>query len=103
MGREDMKRMGRVMAAGWPILQAIAKTPWLLVLILPLMSAITYDGSYKRDRYIPVVATGSVEIPVWGMTVYVKFRKLANGKGSILSVCIDTHYAKPYSWGLGIA
>lgn len=103
MGREDMKRMGRLMAVGFPFLQVLSRTPWLLALLLPFLAAITYNGGYKRDRYVPVVINGSVEVPLNGMTVRAKFRKLANGKGSIFSLSVDTHYTKPYSWGLGIA
>lgn len=103
MGREEMKQMGRLMAVGWPFLQIIAKSPWLLVLIFPFMSAITYDKYYKRDKYIPVVASGHIEVPLWGLDVSVKLRKTANGKGSILSFVAESKQQQKYSYALGIA
>lgn len=102
MSKVETQRMGRLMAAGWGILQIVAKTPWLLVLILPIIGAITYDGGYRRDRFVKVVARGSVTIILSGMDVTASLRPTANGKGSIFSLTMCVPKTK-YAWGLGIA
>jgi len=102
MSKEEKQRMGRLMAVGWGLLQVISKTPWLLVLIFPFMSAITYDKQYRRDWLIPVVATGRVSFDIHNLDTVIKIRPLANKKGSILTVDIVAQKTS-YSWALGIA
>jgi len=102
VSREEVQRMGRLMAVGLPMLRIISKTSWLLVLVLPLLTAIVYNGGVRRDKYIPVVATGSLSVPMWGLDLSVRIRPTANGKGSIFSISATTIKQK-YEWGLGIA
>ena len=102
MSREEVQRMGRLMAVGLPILRIISKTGWLLVLLLPLLTAIVYNGGIRRDRYIPAVMSGRVAAGIWGFDLSVGFRPTANGKGSICSITAVAVKQK-YDWGLGIA
>lgn len=90
------------MAAGWPFLQLVANTPWLLALLLPFMSAITYDRYWRAARVLPIVVEGVVRCRLAGMDVEVKFRPLGNGKGCMFVITAQAHPSN-YKWGLGIA
>lgn len=102
MSKEEKQRMGRLMAVGWGLLAVLSKTPWLLVLVFPFLSAITYDKRYRRDMLIPVVATGAISFDIHNMDAVIKVRPLANKKGSILTIDIVAQKTN-YSWALGIA
>ncbi len=110
MGREERQRLGRLQAAGWPFLQMLAKTPWLLTLLLPFMAAVTYDKYYRADRIIKAVIVGQISVIVAGMDVSLKLRPLGsnkenptgNGKGSMVIFTVQPHRATSLR-GLGIA
>lgn len=100
MSREEKQRVGRLMAAAWPLLGMVAKTPWLLVLVLPFLTAFTYNGGYVRDKFVPVVVSGKLELNVWGAIASVGFRPTANKKGSICSVRVVSTTSYKYAAGI---
>lgn len=102
MSQTQIKRIGRLMAVFWPLLIIIANTQWLMTFLLPPMSELTYENSYRRDWFIPVAAKGSLSFVLDKVENSISLRPTQNGKGSILSVKAEIKKGK-YNYALGIA
>lgn len=98
----QVKRIGRLMALLWPILIIIANTSWLMNLIVPSMTDVTYGNGYKRDFFIPVAISGEINFLIHQTENYIKARTTQNKKGAIISVNFRVNKGN-YKHTLGIA
>ncbi len=88
MTQREMKRVGRLMLAGYPIIVAIGRTTWLLVAILPILTSILYDRRFMRSWVIKAVLSASILIPVGGIVVQVLVRPIRSKPGSVAQLLI---------------
>ena len=88
MTRLEMKRISRLMLAGYPLIVAIGRTTWLLVAILPMLTAILHDRRFMRSWLIKAVLTASIVVPLGGITVQVMVRPNRTKPGSVAQLLI---------------
>ncbi len=88
MSRQEMQRAGRLMLAGYPFIVAVARTTWLLVAILPMLTAILYDRRFMRSWVIKAVLTASIVVPLGGIVVQVLVRPNKSKAGSVAQLHI---------------
>lgn len=88
MTQREMKRVGRLMLAGYPVIVAIGRTTWLLVAILPILTSILYDRRFMRSWVIKAVMTASILIPIGGIVVQVLVRPNRSKSGSVAQLLI---------------
>jgi len=91
--RREMKRVGRLMLATYPIITSVAKTTWLVVTILPLLTEVLYDHQAMRSWVIGAVLTASILIPIGGLSIQVQVRPIRSRRsdgqgGSVLQLFI---------------
>lgn len=89
MTQREVKRIGRLMLAGYPFIVAISRTTWLLVSVLPLMTAILYDKRFMRSWVITAVMTANIIIPIGGIDVRVTVRPNRSKRpGSVVQLLV---------------
>ena len=99
MTRQFLRDVGHMMAVGQPILEAIARTAWLMSIIFPILNELLKHRHVNRSRYVSQwgIAVGSITLYLVGLQVTVRCRPTKKQHGTILSITVGRWGAAAYA------